>query len=185
MLDSSLSPHTIPAICESSPFFRLLLLELDEKLNMGYANGTINNSTYIYILRDLYEDYNITFLVHRTNTVFRNIRTWGTVSPTVVTDLQTSLTPSGTHFCAFGFWGLTSSFHDFLYAGQQSLGYNNLPVYVFEIESVANSTSGLVVNTDVDMAWYYGDMYEDLYGEMCDERERFLAALREWIEEWL
>ena len=94
------------------------------------------------------------------------------------------MAPSGTHFCAFGFWELASSFHNFLYAGQQLLGYNNLPVYVFEIDSVGNGASGLVVNTDVNLAWIYGDLFEDQLGKVFNERERFLEALLEWLE-WL
>lgn len=94
------------------------------------------------------------------------------------------MAPSGTHFCAFGFWELTSSFHGFLYAGQQFLGYNNLPVYVFEIDSVGNGASGLVVNTDVNLAWIYGDLFEDQLGKVFNERERFLETLLEWLE-WL
>lgn len=185
MIDTTTPRHTLSYLCEVSPFLRLLLLELDAQLEMYLAVEPINNQDYQDILECLSDDYNITLYVHEGNNIYHKIGNWNAVHPSSVADLQTSLAPSGTQVCAFGFWELASSFYNFLYAGQQSLGYQNLPVYVFEINSVGNSVSGLVVNSDDDMAWYYGDMYEDLYGELSDERDRFMAALLEWMEEWL
>lgn len=176
------SHPTMHSLCASSPFLRILVLELARKVNVDNVPDLYENisvSTYNRIINVLCNDYNITFLVHKTNNSYRNLRTWGLVQPTTVTDLP------GTRLCAFGFWELSSSFHNFLYTSQQILGYNNLPVYIYEIEPAGNVPSGLIINSDVDMAAYYGDIHEDIYGEVSDERERFIDALLEMMEEFI
>ena len=164
------------SLCTSSPFFRILIFELACELGiqttpeLPESIDDVTTAMYSQIAQKLYQEHNIRFLVHRTGTAYRNLYNWQTISSSTAANLQTLMAPSGTRLCAFGFWELATPFYNFLYAGQQSLGVNNLPVYVFEIDPIVYGDSGLIVTTDSAYSTF-------------DERNAFVAAVLSVLEE--
>lgn len=163
----------IDALCENSPFLRILL----ETIAAGYSVS--NFTSYHNMFGELLDDHNIPIFAHMGSNGYIDIFTGETYEAETFEEFYEQVGKNSAYFCAIGFSHLESEFHDFLvdaqsFVRQDLMSY--LPVDILEVEPFVPGNPVLDFMTDRQLIALYReephiewDIFYDALDEILDE----------------